>query len=71
MTPFEFISDRVIDSTDNNEYADGDRDENFWEEDILDTEISMDDPLSDGLDETGDGRRPEYGEEGFRRDIGE
>lgn len=71
MILHELISDRVIDSTDNNEYADGDRDENFWEEDIIDTEIPVDDTIPGGLDETGEGHRPEYHEEGFREDIGE
>lgn len=71
MTPFEFRSDRTVDSTDNNEYADGDRDETMWEEDIVDTDISVDDTIPGGLDETGEGQRPEYSEEGFREDIGE
>ncbi len=67
MIPFDYISDRVVDSTDNNEYADGDRDENFWEEDIVDTEIPADDRFSKYMDED---HRPEYGEEGFRGNIG-
>lgn len=67
----EFTSDRVVDSTDNNEYADGDRDETLWEEDIVDTGIPVDDTIPGGLDESGEGDRPEYGEEGFRENVGE
>lgn len=71
MAPFEFRSDRIVDSTDNNEYADGDRDETLWEEDIVDTDIPVDDTIPGGLDGTGEEQRPEYSEEGFREDIGE
>lgn len=71
MIPFGLTSDRIIDSTDNNEYADGDRDETFWEKDMADSYIPDDDIVSDILDEINEGRRPEYSEDGFREDIGE
>ena len=70
MANFNYNPDRVADSTDNNEYADGDRDENLWEEDIVDTDIATDDAIINGEEDKGEGERPEYSEAGFRKDIG-
>ena len=70
MKDHEF-ADRTIDSTDNNEYADGDRDETLWDADIVDTEIPLDDAIPDALDEYNESPRPLYSEDGFRRNIGE
>lgn len=69
MTYFEY-TDRVVDSTDNNEYADGDRDETLWEDDLVDTEIPEADDIIEAEETKGERPRPEYNEEGFREDIG-
>lgn len=71
MQEIKFPTDRTIDSTDTNEYADGQRDENFWEEDIVDTEIANSDIIPSAVDELGQTPRPEYEEDGFRENIGE
>ncbi|MCL2561388.1 MAG: hypothetical protein FWE10_03585 [Rikenellaceae bacterium] len=70
MKDYEF-GDRTIDSTDNNEYADGERDETLWDTDIVDTEVPVDDAIPDALDEYNEGSRPLYSEDGFRKNIGE
>lgn len=61
-----YFSDYTINSSDTNEYADGDRDENLWEEDLLDVDIPDDDLIPEAAGEYG-GQRPEYNEEGYRR----
>jgi hypothetical protein len=66
MTFSDSFSDRHILSTDNNEYADGLNDENEWEENILDSEIPLDDDISDWYDDPEDSRE-EYNETGFDR----
>ena len=58
------INDYTVNSTDNNEYADGDRDENLWFEDLFDTDIPEDDLFSDESRP-----RPEYAENGFHKDM--
>jgi hypothetical protein len=62
------MSDYTINSTDTNEYADGGRDETLWEEDIIDTEIPLDDMIPGAEGEYGN-PRPEYSEDGFREDL--
>lgn len=71
MKDINFPADRTIDSTDTNEYADGMRDENLWDEDIVDTRIAGTDLIPGAVDELEEGERPIYEEEGFRTDIGE
>ncbi len=64
------MSDFTINSSDTNEYADGQRDENLWEENILDTDVPLDDLVPEAVGEYGN-PRPEYSEDGYRKDIGE
>lgn len=66
MGALEYTTDRQIISTDNNEFSDGDRDENLWDEDLTDTDIPTDDDIPDGVNESRERPRPEYDEEGFR-----
>ncbi len=61
------LNDYTIDSTENNEYAGSERDENMWEENILDTEVPLDDMIPEARGEYGN-PRPEYSEEGLRDD---
>lgn len=58
-------SDRVIDSTDTNEYSEGLRDENIAEEYLIDAEVSIDDEIPQGVNETREGERPLYDEQGY------
>lgn len=65
MTKLHLPSDRVIDSTDTNEYAEGLRDETIAEEYLIDTEVSIDDEIPQGVNETQEGDRPLYDEQGY------
>lgn len=65
MTKLQLPSDRVIDSTDTNEYAEGLRDETLAEEYLIDTEVALDDFVPDGVNENQEGERPLYNEEGY------
>lgn len=65
MTKLELPSDRVIDSTDTNEYAEGLRDETIAEEYLIDTEVPIDDEIPEGVNETQEGERPLYDEQGY------
>lgn len=58
-------TDRIINTTDTNEYAEDLRDELVWEESLVDTEIPVDDRLSFEVDENGEGERPLYDENGY------
>lgn len=64
-------SDRTILSTDNNGFAGDERDENFIEADLVDTQIPTDDRIPDGTGEIVEDRRPVYDEEGYRHKPGE
>jgi hypothetical protein len=55
MMNADIFSDRRMFSTDNNEYAYGLNDENEWEENIRDDEVSLDDEMSDYFDSRGSG----------------
>lgn len=68
MKELRLRPDRTIDSTDNNEFANGLRDETLLAEDMLE-EIPVDDRIPDGIDETGEGERPVYDEMGIDRDT--
>jgi len=59
-----FKTDRVRNSTDNNEYSEGLRDETELAEELIDTEIPTDDMIPDGINETQEGDRPLYDEMG-------
>ncbi|MCD7962024.1 MAG: hypothetical protein LUF90_00340 [Rikenellaceae bacterium] len=66
MSIIEFPTDRIIDSTENNEFAEGTNDENLWKEDIVDTQISSDDRIPDVTNETGIEDTPVYNENGYK-----
>jgi len=70
MSKLKFPTDRKINSTDNNGYAEGFRDENLLQKDLLDTEIPEDDLLPEEMHETGEKNRDIYNEEGYTHDPG-
>ena len=71
MKPLRYDTDRTVDSTDNNEYAEGLRDETAWDEEIIDTERAIDDEIPDGVDETREDERPLYDESGYDNEPAE
>ena len=71
MGKLEIRNDRTVLSTDNNGYAGNERDENLIEEDLVDTEIPVDDRIPDGIGEIVEDDRPVYDEEGYRHEPGE
>lgn len=71
MKNVKFRNDRTVLSTDNNGLAGNERDENLWEEDLVDTQIPLDDRIPDGVDEIAGDVRPVYDEEGYHHDPGE
>ena len=48
----------------------GERDENLIDEELLETEIPLDDRIPDAAHEDGENDRPVYDEEGYRHDPG-
>ena len=70
MNKIELPTDRIIDATDNNEYAEGLRDEGLSEEEMMNTEIPLSEDIIDDFDESGEGERPLYNEEGYRDESG-
>lgn len=58
-------SDRTVDSTDNNEFADGMRDETSIPDNLIEI-ISIDEEIPEALDEAQVGERPLYDEAGLR-----
>lgn len=71
MSKLKFPTDRQINSTENNGYAEGVRDENLWEKDLIDTEIPEADILPIKTNETGVEKRPVYNEQGYKYQIGD
>lgn len=71
MENVKFRNDRTVLSTDNNGFAGSERDENLWEEDLIETRIAVDDRIPDGVDEIVEDDRPVYDELGYRHDPGE
>lgn len=69
MKHFEFETDRTIDSTENNEYVEGMRDENLVQENIWDSEIPFTDEIPEAVKEDQEDDRPLYNEEGYRKGI--
>ena len=61
MGKLEIRNDRTVLSTENNGYAGSERDENLIEEDLVDTEIPVDDRIPDGIDEIVEDDRPRRG----------
>ena len=70
MDIVEFPNDRTVISTENNGFAGGERDENLIDEELLETEIPLDDRIPDAAHEDGENDRPVYDEEGYRHDPG-
>lgn len=58
-------SDRTVDSTGNNEFADGMRDETMIPDNLIEI-ISIDEEIPGALDEAEVGERPLYDEAGLR-----
>ena len=54
----------------NNGFAGGERDENLIDEELLETEIPLDDRIPDAAHEDAENDRPVYDEEGYRYDPG-
>ena len=67
MAEIRIRSDRRGDSTDNNGFADGTRDETAIAADLTE-EVSVDEEIPEALDEAGVGHRPVYDEAGGRGD---
>lgn len=70
MDIVEFPNNRTVISTENNGFAGGERDENLIDEELLETEIPLDDRIPDAAHEDGENDRPVYDEEGYRHDPG-
>ena len=70
MDIVEFPNDRTVISTENNGFAGGERDENLIDEELLETEIPLDDRIPDAAHEDAENDRPVYDEEGYRHDTG-
>lgn len=67
MKEFKVPSDRTVDSTDNNEFAAGLRDETMLAEDAIENaldDVPLDDLIPGAIDETGEADRPLYDEMG-------
>ncbi|MCC8088810.1 MAG: hypothetical protein LIO79_06055 [Rikenellaceae bacterium] len=63
MSIIEIENDRKIDSTDNNGYAEGVRDENLWPQDGWDSEIPLDQEIDDYFYDAEN--TPVYNENGY------
>lgn len=63
----ESYFDRYMFTTDTNEYATGINDENEWEEDILDSDVPLDDEEDDFLLNSDTAREMMYNETGYDR----
>lgn len=70
MGKIEFPTDRTVISTQNNGFAGNERDETLIDENLLETEIPLDDGIPDAVHETEEAERPVYDEEGYRNDPG-
>ncbi|MDR2912505.1 MAG: hypothetical protein LBV38_04295 [Alistipes sp.] len=64
MNYSESIFDRYMFTTDTNEYATGLNDENEWEENLMDYDVSLDDESDDFLEGTYSSR-DSYNETGY------
>lgn len=71
MGKLEIRNDRTVLSTENNGYAGDERDETLVDDDLVDTEIPVDDRIPDGIGEIIMDDRPVYDEEGYRHKPGE
>ena len=70
MEQVDSNSDRIIDSTENNEYVEDFRDENLVDENLLDVDIPLDDIIPAVIHkQEKDNGRPLYDEEGYRKDL--
>ena len=72
MEELKLPSDRRIDSTDTNEFANGMRDETLLAEDIYDdtaTDVPLDDDIPDAVNENMEEERPLYNESGMDSNV--
>ena len=67
MRKIKLPTDRTVFSTDNNGYADNERDETLVDQNLWDSEIAANDRIPDGIGEIGEDDRPVYDEEGHGR----
>lgn len=65
MAEIRIRSDRTVDSTGNNDFAEGTNDETAFAADLAE-EVSVDERIPEALDEAGVGKRPVYNEAGVR-----
>ncbi len=65
MKKVQYRADRKINSTENNGYAEGVRDEQLVAQDLIDTEIPESDILPQAINETREEQREVYNEEGY------
>lgn len=70
MARLRFSTDRRILSTENNGYAQGIRDENLWDKELIDTEIPAADIIPIKANEAGVKKRSVYNEPGFKHQAG-
>lgn len=70
MDIVEFPTDRTVISTENNGFAGNERDETFIDENLLETEIPLDDRIPGAAHEDAENDRPVYDEQGYRNDPG-
>lgn len=66
----ECPTDRTVISTDNNGFAGDERDETLIDENLVETEIPLDDRIPGAVHEAEENDRPVYDEEGYRNDPG-
>ena len=71
MRKIKLPTDRTVFSTDNNGYADNERDETLVDQNLWDSEIAANDRIPDGIGEIGEDDRPVYDEEGYTHAPGE
>lgn len=71
MEKIRYRSDRTIFSTHNNGFAGNERDETLVAENLVDTQIPIDDRIPDGVGEIVEDERPVYDEEGYQNEPGE
>ena len=70
MDIVEFPNDRTVISTENNGFAGGERDENLIDEELLETEIPLDDRIPDAAHEYAEHDHHVYEKESYRYDPG-
>lgn len=70
MRKIKLPTDRTVFSTDNNGYADNERDETLVDQNLWDSEIAANDRIPDGIGEIGEDDRPSTTRRGTRTHRG-